>query len=417
MSEPAVFVLIRDGQKRFFADRWAAAFLFRELIWGSEALIQWLSQSEEIDELIEEASGGVVVDYDRNKLVWYCDSDLHEVPRVASCYDRLLGAAWPEFDCQYATRGMKGIADAADEPYDEYSDDEYGDGDFPRLDYDGDSIDDFDEEEEYESDHEEFDDDEQRIWVTLIDRDSLIHHRYFHELPEPLLHGEEQAISELIHMDDQEVPSESVVATGLWIDQIRNEAGMWGGLTTRTKFPEMLDHWEGWSVKWSDNGYDDQCALSGPEGDPMSDVQALGVLGPILLSNKRFDFGTAIGMMGGQLQRTAAKLTGCLLMILCAPVVLFGLISGNLKAAGITIALVALVVILIFKLCVNKVKQKFQSSDWSGADSDERPPVVGPMDKEQRRNTLDALLQSAGFPSLKDAEKHFSKHPMIEDFV
>ena len=34
MSEPALFVLIRDGKKSFYVDRWAGAFLFREVPTG-----------------------------------------------------------------------------------------------------------------------------------------------------------------------------------------------------------------------------------------------------------------------------------------------------------------------------------------------------------------------------------------------
>jgi hypothetical protein len=64
MSEPAVFVLIRDGQKRYFADRWANAFLFREILWGPDELERWLTDDQEIDDWTDEACGGVVVDYD-----------------------------------------------------------------------------------------------------------------------------------------------------------------------------------------------------------------------------------------------------------------------------------------------------------------------------------------------------------------
>ena len=78
MSEPAVFVLIRDGQRRYFADRWANAFLFREILWGPDELERWLTESQEIDDWTAEASGGVVVDCDNRKLVWYGDEAMLE---------------------------------------------------------------------------------------------------------------------------------------------------------------------------------------------------------------------------------------------------------------------------------------------------------------------------------------------------
>jgi len=41
MSEPAIFVFVRDKTCRFYLDRWAGVFLFRDLIWGPDQLENW----------------------------------------------------------------------------------------------------------------------------------------------------------------------------------------------------------------------------------------------------------------------------------------------------------------------------------------------------------------------------------------
>jgi len=46
MSEPAMFALVRNGEARFFANRWAGALLQREVMWGPDDFEKWVLQIE-----------------------------------------------------------------------------------------------------------------------------------------------------------------------------------------------------------------------------------------------------------------------------------------------------------------------------------------------------------------------------------
>lgn len=430
MSEPAVFVLIRDGQKRFFADRWANAFLFREILWGPDELERWLTDDEEIDEWTDDVAGGVVVDYDRRKLTWSGDEEMLEIPRVESVYEKLLQASWPGFEIEFAARGLRdlaaaaGQADAAD--YDDesyrrssavqeaigYDDDDDEDGDELG---DGDELEDGDELD----DEDQFDDHDTRAWITLVDTEGVVRHRNVAEISEDLVHGKESAIAELARLPAAEIPEESVVTEGMWIDQDRREIGFWGGRKAKAAFPTLQASWSGWTVRAVEDGYAEQCAVSGPVGMPMTDAEALGKFLPTVLSTKRFDISTVFGAMGGRLKKIAIKGTGCLLMVICTPVLLFGAISGNWQAVLITVAIVTLFVVIMFKVIERRFKQNFAlPANLRQAEGDQaRPPAAGPIDAEERRTRLDHLLQAAGFPPLAELEPHFSDEPLLDDLL
>ena len=109
MSEPAVFCLIRDGQSSFYGDRWAGAFLYREILWGPEDFEAWVTQLAELDEEEWEGDGcgAVVADFDRRKLVWLAEADWLQVPSVLDLYEQLLRASWAGFEVSFAVEGMK----------------------------------------------------------------------------------------------------------------------------------------------------------------------------------------------------------------------------------------------------------------------------------------------------------------------
>lgn len=420
MSEPAVFVLIRDGQKRYFADRWANAFLFREILWGPDELERWLTEDQEIDDWTDEASGGVVVDYDNRKLVWSGDDEMLEIPRVESAYGRLLQASWPGFDIEFGGRGLMDLAAAAGKAdAEDYDDESYQRSGTVReaIGYDGDDED--DSEDDYDDEEDQYDEDDTRAWITLIDTDGAIRHRNVPEITEDLVSGKESAIAELARLPAAEIPNESVVTEGMWIDQTRREIGVWGGRKARAAFEKMQTAWSGWTVRAAEDGYAEQCAVSGPAGLPMTDAEALGKFLPTVLSTKRFDISTMFGAVGGQLKKTAIKATGCLLMVLCAPVLLFGAISGNWQAALITVAIVALCVAITFKVIEGKFKRKFAMPERTQDEGSgpARPPVAGPMDPRERRNRLDQLLKAAAFPALSEIEPHFSDEPLLDDLL
>ena len=47
-------------------------------------------------------------------------------------------------------------------------------------------------------------------------------------------------------------------------------------------------------------------------------------------------------------------------------------------------------------------------------DEEQRPPVVGPLDQDERRGRLEALITACGFPSLEEIEPHYSDDPTLD---
>ncbi len=419
MSEPASFVLIRDGQKRYFADRWANCFLFRELVWGSDSLENWLAAGEELDEWFEDADGGAVIDYDRSQLIWYGDAEQLKLQRVARVHEKLVQTAWPDFNIRYAPRGNVDLALAAAESVDmsrQTDDDVFAcrmdtvRGSTEEYSDDDDEDVDTDEEDDADSDDQNlyFADDDPRAWITVISEQGTVRHWQISEISQDLLRADPSCLKLLAELDAGDVPAEATVAEGIWIDHPRKQVGFYGGYAARALVPGLEKAWKGWNVRWADNGYAEQCAASGPGGKPMSDEQALGKIVPILLSTKRIDAGAILGMLGSGLKRTAIKGIGCLTLVVCAPVMLFGLVSGNIKAALITIAIVVAIVVVAFNFVASRLRKTLHglTPNRESENAAQRAPVVGPLNTNERRSKLDALLVAAGFPRLSEVESY-----------
>ena len=413
MSEPAIFVLIRDGQKRYFADRWAHTSLHREIAWGPEALETWLVADEEIDDWSDEASGGVVVDFDNQRMTWHGEDSMLSVPRVAKVFEQLLQAAWPGYEIKYANRGLKDLAEAAGEPDAEDYDDEFHSRCTSVRDAAG-VYSDEEEEDEYE-----FDDDDPRAWVTLIDSEGAVRHRNLSEISNDLIHGHASGLEQLAKLPAAEIPEEAFVTEGMWIDESSQEIGFWGNRKSAACLAQMQKSWQDWNVKWADGGYSDQCGVSGPSGVPMTEAQALGKVIPIVLSTQRLDVRAVFNAMGGQLKKMALKATDCLLLVICSPVLIYGAISGSWQAALITVAIVTAIVFTVFKVAETKFKRKFAVSSLQPDEEEEeaRPVVVGSLQESERRTALDQILAKAGLPSLAEIEPHFDTENTFGDLL
>ncbi|MBB3209367.1 hypothetical protein FHS27_005207 [Rhodopirellula rubra] len=430
MSEPAVFVVIRDQERRFYYDRWAHVFLFRNLVWGPDALDEWLSgeevQEEDEEDWFAESSGGAVIDHDRRHLVW--DGDDHDlgVARVGKVLHELLRAAWPGYEVEYASRGITDLAiaagvDVAEEGLIETDEDEIVDrpstvreaaGFYDDDESEGDDDFDLDDDDDLEDGgRDEMDDETTRAWVTLINEQGVVRHRQLDEISQDIIRGEKAAIRQLIELGAGDVPAEAVVTEGIWFDFGRREIGYWGNIAARRTLEPLRRGWRGWDITWSEEGYSDQCRVSGPSGIPMRDAEALAKLTPKILSTKRIDLGSVLAMFGGKVKKTAVKATGCLTVILCIPVLLFGLIAGKMQAAMITILIVCVAVAIVFKLIERKFKRKFNDGPigmhaGQQGESGARAPVAGPLDPTERRTRLEELLLAAGMPSLSEIEIH-----------
>ncbi len=415
MHELAIFCLIRDGQTRLYINRWASVFLHREILFGPDDFETWATQLEEEEEsdCWEGCCGGAVVDYDRRRLVWFGEANELEIPRVAAVHERMLRAAWPGFEVGFAPEGAKSLAQAAgaDEP-DETYDDERPETvlEAARI-YD----DDDDEEEEYDEDEEGFDDEEVRAWVTIIGADGAVRHRQLECLSEDLFNGDNEPLRELAELVPAEVPPEAVVLEGMWIDEPNKSIDIWGSLALQGRLPDIRQGWQGWNVEWAERGYEQQCAVAGPAGVPLEETEALAKILPLVLSTKRFDISAIWGVLSGSLKNTARKATGCLLVVICSPLVIFGLISGNWKPVGISVAITCAVVIAAFKVMTYRFKRAFASTlPDTGAADEEAPPAAGPQEESLRRERIEQLLVSAGLPGLAEVEPLFPEESELD---
>lgn len=432
MSEPAVFVVIREGHKRVFYDSWAHVFLYRHLLWGDEALDEWLSAEEPDEDGFEhDCCGGLVVDFDQKRLTWNGDDHELEIPRVASVLDRLLETAWPGYQIQYASGSIDELAVAAGESEVDGERNSMIDGmpiellDRPQTvrhaaGFDDDpDFEDEDEEEDEESDLTERD---VCAWVTLVDPEGRVRHRQFDEIPVDLIKRSAESLPDLLGLPAAEVPAEAGVREGIWFDSPTRTIGIWGRAAAKPLLPHVQQHWKGWNVTWSSNGYSDHCAVSGPSGIPMSDAEALARLTPKILSTKRVDLSNLLGAFGGALKSTALKATGCLAIVLSLPVLLFGLIAGKMSAALITIVIVWVLIAIACKVLESKFKRKFNGGLMGDmaqreTEGDSRPPVAGPIDPQARRATFEQLLAASGLPSLDEIDKHVDEDEALSSLL
>ena len=414
MSEPAIFGLIRDGETRYYADRWAVVFLHREIMYGPDDFEAWVTQLEELDEWEEECSGGAVVDYDNKRLIWCGETQSLQIPRVNAVYNRLLQAAWPGYEIASAHEGMKDLAEAVGA---EDGGEWYGEErpetvrEAARL-YDEDEPE--DDEEEADEEYQRFDDDDVRAWVTMVEADGAIRHRHLFQLSDDLLTSSNESLQALMDLPPDEVPPEGLVAEGMWIDQANKSIGIWGAHALQKRLPDIQSGWQGWSVQWAERGYEQQCEGAGPAGVPLTDVEALAKLLPSILTTKRFDMSTVLGALGGGLKKTAMKATGCLLIVICLPLVIFGLVSGNWTAVLISIAITCAVVITAFKVIEYKVRNSVMGKMPMTNERDQAPPAAGPLDQSQRRQRIDQLLAATSLPTLAEVEPLFPEENELD---
>lgn len=413
MSEPAIFGLVHNEERRFFADRWASIFLYRELVWGPQEFDAWVTSHEELEEYDEDCAGGAIVDHDAKRLVWLGDAEPLRVPRVHAVYHQMLQAAWPGYEIVFSDAGMHELAAAAgvEEPAESYPSE--------RLE----SVHEAARLDEDEEDDEELDDDEVeapfgaeeiRAWVTIIGPSGKVRHRHLEQLPSDLLAAKHSPIESLAALRPAEVPAEAVVAEGMWIDQRSKTVGIWGGSSLRGELPTVREGWDGWAVRWAERGYAEQCEASGQAGIPLGDAEALAKVLPIILSTKRFDMNSVLGAIGGGIKRTAVKATGCLLLVICFPLVVFGAVSGAWTSVLISVAITTVAVVLAFKLVEYRFRKSFASRIPSASREDRAPPVAGPLDEQMRRQRVDQLLTAASLPPLSQVELLFPKESELD---
>ncbi|MFO1063348.1 MAG: hypothetical protein U0892_05725 [Pirellulales bacterium] len=448
MNSGTFYVLIRGGNRQMFFDPTAGETMPRELVWGPEAFEQWVTTRIPLDEFPEDYEYAAIADFDSKRLTWFCPNDLLSIPKVAGLYQRLLAAAWPGFEIIEAPftnsiieeLGFDDLLDTDIEAPEldqrpptvedavrdasNWHEDELEDsfGSHEDSEFDDDDFDDKQENRnsssremtvhEYGSDtdlladyvHE---DDSLCAWVTLIDRQGIVRHRMLSCLPQNLIQGSPDALIALESMQGTEVPAEANVMEGIWIHVERREVRIWGAPDTQAALPYAERGWSGWDVAWATRGYEQQCSAAGPAGRPLSTEAALGTFMPLMLSTERMSLSGALEAIGGSLKKTAMKATGCLLVVICSPLLIFGAVSGNWTAVLITVAIMVLLTMIGFVTIERKVKRSFAAKMPQG-ERDDRFSAAGPLDKAERRKRMKALLAEAGLPSLEKVEPYMA---------
>ncbi|MCA9050872.1 MAG: hypothetical protein KDA89_19175 [Planctomycetaceae bacterium] len=104
MSKPVAYsVVIRNGRKQRFEEIWVT--LYRELLWGPDAFVEWLEAGGETDYDPEELSGVAIVDMDSQTLQWGEESS-EPLPCVQVALHKLMQQAWPGFEITILSRGQ-----------------------------------------------------------------------------------------------------------------------------------------------------------------------------------------------------------------------------------------------------------------------------------------------------------------------
>lgn len=462
MSKPVAYsVLIRNGQTRRFEEIWVT--LYRELLWGPDAFVAWLEAGEEAEYEPEELSGVAIVDFDSQTLQWG-EQEVESLPVVQIAKRKLLQQAWPGFEITYLSHGqmykvVRNVArldgsaavhsddkaenddrapaisiggldddfeddsptgnDAANKPDDDNQDDNPL-GYRPQTvreaagqaDNDEASEDDEDGEDDEQDDVD--DPDFPGAWITIIDQNGKVRQRRMRELSKDLLTGVRTSVQDLAQLQAAEVPPEKSVTEGFWINVKDKQIGIWGGHVTLGCLDTLQKSWPKWKVDWAVNGYRDQCSVSGVPGMPMSDSEVLAKFIPQVLSAKKMDFGEMFNAVGGSLRKTAMKATGCLVIVLSLPILIGGLFFGKLKEAGYAVGTLVLIVVIAFKFIEFRLKGKFKKGPFNQLNtvSENRPPVAGPLNPQERQRELDKLLKACGFPTVSELQPHFPENPL-----
>ncbi len=415
MSEPAVYTVIRDGKKRFFVnDWWSTGALRRELIWGPDDFEAWVEQFEQVEEWNYSCAGSALVDYDKNTLMWCCNVTSLKAPRIWRTYSNLLSSAWPNFTVKYTENNNEDMADYLGLPHQTIemdSDDEESDVEYDRRFFKINEarLDDPEDEE----DQAEEDDDSLRAWVTLIDEDGSTRQRQLRELSLDLLKGEAAALDALAKLPPAEIPREAWVSEGLILNPSKKTARMWGSNELLGRMKEYGKLWNGWRLKWTHRGYAEQCATSGTQGLPMSDIDVLAKILPLVLSTAQVNANMILGSLGGGVKKLAKKATGCLVFLLCIPLVLFGAFSGNWTAVLYSMGATAGVIVGLYLYVARKVR-KAVTDKMPNTDDEPEFVVAGPLEAEARKARIDQLLVKANLPRLHEVEPHLPETTGLE---
>jgi hypothetical protein len=462
MIEPAIFVFQQDGERTYFSSSWAAAMLFRELIWGPQALEEWAQQFEPLAQWDDDVIGAVFVNHDDRQMTWYGHHHFFDIPKVAEVYEKLLESAWPGYDVDFSADGVGhvgetlGVDNAREyeddyEPYraetvliaaglehleEDYGDfeegeyteegedeEEYGDFDGDQHDDDQHDDDEHDDDEHDDDEHDDepvgFDDREPRAWVTIIDSDGQIRHRQLQVVSEDLLNNEKEAPSKLLGLTPSTIPPEACISEAMWIDVPNKRVRLWGNPALQRLFPVAEQAWQGWDIQWDigPDGYANQCALDETTGQPMSEAEALAAVTPSILSTKRFSLSSAFEALGKRFKKTAIKATGCLTTFLCLPFVFFAWSREDWRIAVFSIAIVVTFVVVAFKYVESRIKKSFGLP--ISEEDDTTIPVAGPLDMEKRAEAFEQILQKCKLATLTDIAPLLAKQDQdsLDDLI
>jgi hypothetical protein len=229
------------------------------------------------------------------------------------------------------------------------------------------------------------------------------------QLPLNVIKGKPEALKALTVLKPATIPPENVVSEGLYINLPAQTVGFWGSPELFALMKKHAAAWNGWKLTWLKRGYAGQCELAQAPGTAMHTAEAVARVVPLILSTQQFDTEVMLNAIGGGLKSFANKAVGCLLIVLCLPLVVFGIVSGNWKYVFIAMGVTALLVLGAYRLLVLRFKRAVKKGLSQAEQPSAKPLVAGPQDEASRRKRIDELLKRAGLPRLAEAEPLFSK--------
>ena len=381
----------------------AGALLYREIMYGPEALEEFVSCMQEIDFAeLDEFSEGAFIDFDSKTMCWSGQLEGPRIPKVSEVYDRMLSCSWPGFTIETGDEGVDFI-----------------NGSIAKTIRDDDDED--DEEDDYLLDdriatvrdamQEDMDEEDERAWIVIVDGNDKTRHRCLPQLPQQFINPGARLAKEIAAMRPTEIPSEKVTAEGAVINIPQRSLSVWGDPHLKSLMKQLQASWKGWTVDWLDNGYLDQCRIACVEPIRMSDAEALAQFMPQLISNKRFDMSTFVGAIGGSLKSKALAAVGCIYVLICIPILIFAVFSGLWMAALITMLVTLIIFATLFKLVEYRLKNKFgkvlPANKMRTAEDDDQPEVAGPPDIQSRESRVAELLAAAGLPALSEIKPYY----------
>lgn len=250
MGARANLVIVKSSRWDLYYSHWGAGRLWSDLFWGSAHAEQFIriQRPVENNQWLDStwAEGGVVLDFDRRRLLFFETGDfLHSIP-TRRVFLRLMQSMWEGWTIEWAHEGIVSIAEAVGVPRAKVID---ANGDLSHIPRSLEIL-------------------EDRSWVRTIGcivRDGETRLYPLGQTDEiyvdygPRLLGCPGADGGLTTWSVRDRTDEFPTG-GFWIDVSARRLEFWSAHDFENRLVEILEVWPGWTVVWHEDRYETQFA-------------------------------------------------------------------------------------------------------------------------------------------------------------